>query len=1038
IYNCKQVIYKSIYGDKVRFEESNEDLGVRFSYTWCTGQATGFVKQSRIENYKNEPVAVTILDGIQNLLHFGVERQMQSERSNLLDAYKKSELEVTTGLGIFALSSLVVDKPVPSEALKATTVWSAGIQPDTYLLSTRQLDAFRKRGSVQSEVDVRAERGAYFLQASFSLEESGSKEWYIVSEIEQGPDEVVALSQQLQSDIDIVSYIKRDVRNGTTRLRKIVGSSDGLQRTSDAMTSARHYANVLFNVMRGGVFDNNSTVDRDDVHAFISHYNAPVAANQDAFFAGLPEQISIELLIEQARGTGDHQLERLCYEYVPIIFSRRHGDPSRPWNLFSIDLLNEDGSTKRSYQGNWRDIFQNWEALCLAFPVFTESIISKFVNASTVDGYNPYRITREGIDWEIMDPDDPWSYIGYWGDHQIIYLLKLLEISNDHHPEHLRGLLTRDVFAYANVPYRIKPYEELLNDPHDTILFNGELEELIAEREQAMGADGKLVWDANGEVYLVNLTEKLLVTVLAKMSNFIPEGGIWMNTQRPEWNDANNALVGYGVSMVTLCYLRRFNRFAADLFSTLGDTPIALSEEVEFLLVSIIDGLAHYKSSLSGTVSDFIRKDIMDALGGAGSAYRMLVYERGFSGTRKEVSAEELVTFFELTLDYIDHTIWANKRSDALYHSYNLMQLGSEGESVSISHLYEMLEGQVAVLSTGLLTGSQSVDVLVALKKSALYREDQNSYILYPDRNLARFLEKNTLTSEVVSQSSLLSTLDRALDGRLVVKDVNGEYHFNGGLKDKEALDEVLSQLGKNGHAEEVEAERNRIHELYAAQFDHKQYTGRSGTFFGYEGLGCIYWHMVSKLVLAVNETYYRLLSKEESPEILGKIIEHYYDARAGIGLNKSPDIYGAFPFDPYSHTPGNAGARQPGMTGQVKEDIISRWGELGVRVDGGLIRFEPALLRASEFLTEPAEFEYYDLHNQAKRILLAEHSLGFTYCQVPIIYKKSDTPGIVVTYAEGTEERLGGLELTTSISASLFNRTGDIASVFVNLSPAL
>ena len=31
-----------------------------------------------------------------------------------------------------------------------------------------------------------------------------------------------------------------------------------------------------------------------------------------------------------------------------------------------------------------------------------------------------------------------------------------------------------------------------------------------------------------------------------------------MNTQRPEWNDANNALVGNGVSMVTFYYLRRF------------------------------------------------------------------------------------------------------------------------------------------------------------------------------------------------------------------------------------------------------------------------------------------------------------------------------------------------------------------------------------------------------------------------------------------------------------------------------------------------
>ncbi|MCC5021732.1 MAG: hypothetical protein J6386_02535 [Candidatus Synoicihabitans palmerolidicus] len=37
-----------------------------------------------------------------------------------------------------------------------------------------------------------------------------------------------------------------------------------------------------------------------------------------------------------------------------------------------------------------------------------------------------------------------------------------------------------------------------------------------------------------------------------------------MNTQRPEWNDANNALVGYGVSVVTLAYLRRLLRHVQD------------------------------------------------------------------------------------------------------------------------------------------------------------------------------------------------------------------------------------------------------------------------------------------------------------------------------------------------------------------------------------------------------------------------------------------------------------------------------------------
>ena len=55
-------------------------------------------------------------------------------------------------------------------------------------------------------------------------------------------------------------------------------------------------------------------------------------------------------------------------------------------------------------------------------------MIHKFLNSTTFDGYNPYRVTKYGFDWETIEPDNPWSYIGYWGDHQIIYLLKFLEI----------------------------------------------------------------------------------------------------------------------------------------------------------------------------------------------------------------------------------------------------------------------------------------------------------------------------------------------------------------------------------------------------------------------------------------------------------------------------------------------------------------------------------------------------------------------------------------------------------------------------------
>jgi len=125
-----------------------------------------------------------------------------------------------------------------------------------------------------------------------------------------------------------------------------------------------------------------------------------------------------------------------------------------------------------NYQGNWRDIFQNWEALALSFPGYVESMIFKFACASTADGNNPYRIMRDGFDWEVLDPHDAWSFIGYWGDHQVVYLTKLLEVSARYHPGAIPDLLTRRVFTYANVPYRIKPYSALLQDPHNTIEFD--------------------------------------------------------------------------------------------------------------------------------------------------------------------------------------------------------------------------------------------------------------------------------------------------------------------------------------------------------------------------------------------------------------------------------------------------------------------------------------------------------------------------------------------------------------------------------------
>ena len=95
------------------------------------------------------------------------------------------------------------------------------------------------------------------------------------------------------------------------------------------------------------------------------------------FFSTIPEKIGYGELIERAARTGVPDIERLCREYLPLTFSRRHGDPSRPWNTFLINLKKADGGRQLDYQGNWRDIFQNWEALALSYPLYIEGMICK-------------------------------------------------------------------------------------------------------------------------------------------------------------------------------------------------------------------------------------------------------------------------------------------------------------------------------------------------------------------------------------------------------------------------------------------------------------------------------------------------------------------------------------------------------------------------------------------------------------------------------------------------------------------------------------
>jgi hypothetical protein len=443
--------------------------------------------------------------------------------------------------------------------------------------------------------------------------------------------------------------------------------------------------------------------------------------------------------------------------------------------------------------------------------------------------------------------------------------------------------------------------------------------------------------------------------------------------------------------------------------------------------------LETHKNLLASSISDSQRKTVLDGLGNAGSKFREQIYSNHFSGKKATIGKEDLLSFISTALDYLDHSIEANRRKDNMYHAYNLMTVKNERE-VKIDYLDEMLEGQVAVLSSGFLSAEESLEVLDGLKNSALFRADQYSYILYPNKNLPKFLAKNVIPKEKIGTSKLLSKMIEKGDTSIVEQDVKGHFHFNGSFKNADNLKVALENLSNEDYHEDSKHEEAHILEIFESVFNHKAFTGRSGTFYGYEGLGSIYWHMVSKLLLAVEECCLKAVKEKSSPDVIGKLMEHFYEINEGIGVHKSPKLYGAFSIDPYSHTPGNKGVQQPGMTGQVKEDILSRIGELGALVHKGQLSFQPSLLRASEFIDAAAEFRYVNLDQKACDIALPANTIAFTYCQVPIIYTVASVAAIEVTFSSGKTETIQSNNLPTHISEMIFGRTGEVTSVRVSI----
>ncbi len=164
----ERTLYKDVLGTTLVFEEVRPDLGLRFRVTWETSARHGVVRSCELTAVGDQPCEAELVDGLVNLLPAGTSQQVQNELSNLLDAYKRSELDARHRPRDLPPQRLP-HRPRRAERVPPGERGVAGGPHRRHPPPLHpQVAAFTRGDAVTEETEVRGERGAYLLRTRLS------------------------------------------------------------------------------------------------------------------------------------------------------------------------------------------------------------------------------------------------------------------------------------------------------------------------------------------------------------------------------------------------------------------------------------------------------------------------------------------------------------------------------------------------------------------------------------------------------------------------------------------------------------------------------------------------------------------------------------------------------------------------------------------------------------------------------------------------------------------------------------------------------
>jgi hypothetical protein len=345
----RRSVWKNLSSTRIRLREEHAGAGLAFEMEWFTAAALGLVRTARLLPLgSGQPRRVKVLDGMLNLMPPGVGVKISATMSSLTDAYKWNEAAAGGRLGLFTLYAQIWDRAEPKESFEALTAWHAGVPEGTRtLLSANQVERFCRTGEVEAETLTRGRRGAFLVNFD-AVAGANALEWHLVIDGPASQVQAFELAQRLQQGGGTVQEIVQARTENTAGLDELLARADAFQQSGDPMAAAHHRANVLFNIMRGGVFVGGTTLQRDDLLAFVYRRHHALGTTLAAAAAAWPAQVARDFALQAARDAGGAQAERLVLEYLPLTFSRRHGDPSRPWNKLLHPRARRRGPARRS------------------------------------------------------------------------------------------------------------------------------------------------------------------------------------------------------------------------------------------------------------------------------------------------------------------------------------------------------------------------------------------------------------------------------------------------------------------------------------------------------------------------------------------------------------------------------------------------------------------------------------------------------------------------------------------------------------------